>query len=189
MRIDVIDQRERGVDSIAERFGGIFEGQGRRGDKPVEGLVIGRFEIVGLLERTTICRHFRQPRFDDVLHFVDRVLGGRKVRRRRGHLFDRARARIRSKAELDRLRNKIVHRRFHVFVEIENDRVMLQIGSERFFVSRCRDEKMNARPGVDVWQKGDKGLALIGFAVAPGKARQRRSKQNAHGAACSAIER
>jgi hypothetical protein len=41
---------------------------------------------------------------------------------------------------------------------------------------------------VDVLQEGDEGLALIGLAVAPGKARQRRSKQNADGAADSAIE-
>lgn len=53
---------------------------------------------------------------------------------------------------------------------------MLQIGSERFFVSRGLDEKVNARPVVDVLQEADEGLALIGFAVAPGKARQRRSK-------------
>jgi hypothetical protein len=53
---------------------------------------------------------------------------------------------------------------------------MLQIGSERFFVIRRRDQEVNAGPVIDVLQKADEGLALIGFAVAPGKARQRRSK-------------
>jgi len=111
-----------------------------------------------------------------LLHLVDSVLGGREVRRRRGHLFDGPRARIWAEAEFDRLREKIVHRRFHVFIEVENDRAMLQIGSERFFVSRCRDQEVNAGPVIDVLQEADEGLALIGFVVAPRKARERRSK-------------
>jgi hypothetical protein len=111
-----------------------------------------------------------------LLHFVDGTLGSHEICRRRRHLFDGARDGIRPEAELDRLSDKIVHRRFHVFVEVENNRVMLQIGSERFFVIRRRDQEVNAGPVIDVLQKADEGLALIGFAVAPGKARQRRSK-------------
>jgi len=67
------------------------------------------------------------------------------------------------------VREKIVHRRFHVFVEAENDRVMLQIRPERLLVIRRGHEEVNAGPVVDVLQESDEGLALIGFAVAPGK--------------------
>jgi hypothetical protein len=47
---------------------------------------------------------------------------------------------------------------------------------------------MNTGPVIDVLQKGDERLALFGVAVAPGKAGQHCSKQNAHCAANSAIE-
>jgi hypothetical protein len=53
---------------------------------------------------------------------------------------------------------------------------MLQIGSERFFVIRRRDQEVNAGPVIDVLQKADEGLALIGFVVALRKAGERRSK-------------
>jgi hypothetical protein len=48
---------------------------------------------------------------------------------------------------------------------------------------------MNTGPVIDVLQKGDERLALFGFAVAPGEARQHRSKQNAQSAAESAIQK
>ena len=51
----VSNERQRGIDSIAERFGGIFERHCRRGHKPVERLVVDRFQIVGLFERATVC--------------------------------------------------------------------------------------------------------------------------------------
>ena len=121
-----------------------------------------------------------------MLHFIDDVFGGGEVRRRCRHLLDGARGEIWSKAELDRLRNKILHRNVHVFVEIQNDRVMLQIRPERFLIVCVRDEHMRAGPGVDVLQEGDEGLALIGFAIAP--AEQCGSKHNAHSAARGAIE-
>jgi hypothetical protein len=101
------------------------------------------------------------------------ILGRREVRRRYRHLFDGARARTWSVADLDDLRGEIVHRRFHVFVEIENDRVMLQIGSKRLLVVWCRDQEVNAGPVIDVLQEADECLALIGFAVAPGRQRER----------------
>ena len=40
VRVDVSNERQRGIDSIAERFGGIFERHCRRGHKPVERLVV-----------------------------------------------------------------------------------------------------------------------------------------------------
>jgi len=89
-------------------------------------------------------------------------------------------------AELDRLRNKILHRAVHVYVEIENDRVMLQIGSERLLVIGVRHQHMRAGAVVEVLQEGDEGLALIGLAVAP--AGQCRGKQKAHCTADGAIE-
>ena len=105
------------------------------------------------------------------------VFGCREVHRRRRHLFDAARRGIWSEAELDRLRNKILHRNVHVFVEIENDRVMLHIGSERLLVIGVRNQHVRAGAVIDVLQEGDEGLALIGFAVAP--ADQCRGKHNA----------
>jgi len=111
-----------------------------------------------------------------LVHLVNGAFGGGEVGRHRRHLFDRARGRIWSEAELDRLRDKVLHRDVHVLGEVENDRVVLQIGSERLLVGRRRHELMNAGPIVDVLEESDEGLALVGVAVAERKARKRQRK-------------
>ena len=97
-----------------------------------------------------------------------------------------ARRRIWSEAELDDLRGEIVHRRFHVLVEIKDERVVLQVRPERFFVVGRRHQKVIAGSSVNVLQKSDESLALIGFAAAP--AGQCDNKQNGYCAADSAFE-
>ena len=86
------------------------------------------------------------------------------------------------------MRDKVLHRDVHVLGEVENDRVVLQIRSERLLVGRRRHEVMNAGPIVDVLEERNEGLALIGVAIAERKARERQRKQNTHDAARGAIE-